>query len=958
MQNEELIKSNMKKKLLTLAFAFIVFSLPLWPIVNGRPLTNMLKDLYDELQTAYEQREETQQRFNDDYERQHQQLIDVITQSNELSILLYTQEQYMTFNLAYALKKVTADYKDFSNDRRPYDRIVNSLTVEIDRYARLIEALRRLPPMMKEIEVDIVPDSLLYHNDSLDQHISSTASSLESEVIRIAAKAANGLGLRDSCLVDSCIVDSSISHGAHTSLHSDDLISEILQTQILDSISSPFILDEAGRTFRDSCIFYASELLKMHADNREIVIGDSAHYQEAYWRMKETYDYAEARYRALEHYVFYEGQTPFMEILAHPGEYWEKVKADLDVQYDFFIVEDGKNKSDSTSIQTTGVQADDSKTVKSSDDNKASFLDGYTSKSVNYILVLFCIVQLVFLVVTWALTYLILRLILRYAKPKHFVTKKKLPLFAILVGTIIYFALFGYFWHGGEYIQLGARNINTFLWLLIAISGSVLLRVNPEQIWHGIQLYTPTILIAVMIIFCRISFLPDRLMIFLFPPILFLIVLRQLFFCIRKSGKATPIDSTLGWVSLVIYLIAFTFAFLGYTFVALLILVWWYFQLAVLLTVVCVSDLLKRYRERWLDKRVASMRRRITYVTGADREELLFGATWFYDLIKDVVIPVLLLLSLPACIRLSLNIFDFTDLYEEAYCNPFVQFIDKDGTATLTISAQSIVYLLILFVVLRYFNRAIHILWRYARYTIFMQKHKRTTIRPNEINLSLANSIITVIVWMAFALVVVFVWQVPTGSLGLVAGGLSAGIGLALKDIINNFIYGIQIMGGRLRVGDWIECDGVRGKVTSVNYQCVQVETTEGTEMSFLNASLFGKNFNNLTRNNAYELTKIVVSVAYGTDIPRVREVLVKAMQKMRTKDQYGRAIVDPKYGITVVVSNMSDSAVDIAVKQYVLVAERISYVDRSKEVIYEALNDAGITIPFPQCDVHLIQEM
>ena len=75
----------------------------------------------------------------------------------------------------------------------------------------------------------------------------------------------------------------------------------------------------------------------------------------------------------------------------------------------------------------------------------------------------------------------------------------------------------------------------------------------------------------------------------------------------------------------------------------------------------------------------------------------------------------------------------------------------------------------------------------------------------------------------------------------------------------------------------------------------------------------------------------------------------------MRTKDQYGREIVDPKRGIYVVVGNMSDSAVDINVKQYVLVAERIGYVDRAKEVIYESLTAAGITIPFPQCDVHLI---
>ena len=135
------------------------------------------------------------------------------------------------------------------------------------------------------------------------------------------------------------------------------------------------------------------------------------------------------------------------------------------------------------------------------------------------------------------------------------------------------------------------------------------------------------------------------------------------------------------------------------------------------------------------------------------------------------------------------------------------------------------------------------------------------------------------------------------------------------------------------------------------------VETLEGTEMSFLNASLFGKNFNNLTRNNSYEFTKIVVGVAYGTDVKKVRQVLEEAMQQMRTKDNYGREIVDPQYGVYVVVNDMSDSSVDIAVKQYVLVAERIAYIDKSKEVIYEALNNAGITIPFPQCDVHLIHD-
>ena len=899
---------NKTTRFLTLVIALFLFSFPLFAVVSGQSLTHILKDLWTEMKLGYQQRTETQQQFIEDYELQHQKMMDIITKSNELSILLYTQEQNMTFDLAYALQKVTSEYNNFNKDIQPYERIVHSLNIEIDRYARLIEALRRLPPVMKEIEIEILPDSLLYHNDSLDLYFSNSASALEKEIIRIAVR---------------------------------------------DTLSSPIMLDEEGEIFRDSCIRYASEFLKVYANNRALVQADSTHYQEVFLRMKETYDYALSRYHELERYFFVEGQTPFLDIMSNPKYHWDKTLVDLRSQYDF--IELGQDSPESS--DTTALLAEASVTHEESEDDRDSFLNSLSSKGINSLLVIICGIQLVALAFFWFLTFLILQLLSLIFRRRRFIPRKQLTAFSILVGTIVYFLLVGFFPDKYEYVQLSFQHVNTLLWLLIAITGSLLLRVKPEQFRHGFRLYIPTFMIAMIIIACRITFVPDKLMNFIFPPILFLIVARQLFFCIRENRKATSIDSTLGWISLAIYLIAFVFAFLGFTFVALLILIWWYFQLAVLLTIVCIADLMSRYKERKLNKRVDAMRERITYVGGADRETLLFGATWFYDFIRQVTIPALLLLSLPICVHMSLNIFDFDDLYFKIFINPFVQLTDKDGFDTLRISGGSIIGLLILFFVLRYFNRAIHAIHQYTRYSTFMRKHNRTTIRENEINLSLGNSILSVLVWMAYIIVVVAVWKIPMGSLSLVAGGLSAGIGLALKDIINNFIYGIQLMGGRLRVGDWIECDGVRGRVVAINYQCVQIETLDGTEMSFLNASLFGKNFNNLTRNNAYELTKIIVGVAYGTDIKNVREVLLEAMKQMRTKDHYGRDIVDPKYGIKVVVNDMNDSSVDIAVKQYVLVAERIGYVDRSKEVIYEALNDANISIPFPQCDVHLIHD-
>ena len=884
---------DMKKKFLTIAFAVFVFAIPVLSIVNGQPLTDVLRDLRSELKMVLEQSGEEQRLFDKEYDIQHQKLVDVIAASNELSILLYTQEQEMTFDLTYALNKVSTAYKDFNKDRRPYDRIVNEQNVEIDRYARLIEALRRLPPIKTEIEVEILPDSLMYHNDSLGLQISELDSSLEKEVIRIAIK---------------------------------------------DSLMSPFVLDAEGEIHRDSCILYASDLLKMHASNRARVLADSMHYQAAYWRLEEANNYAQSRYNDLEKYVFVDGQTPFMDIMANPRAAWDKVKVALHAQYDF-----------------DELHGDEQEPANSSADS--DLFDGLSSKGANSTLVLVCIIQLVALVLFWLLALLLLWLLSLIPKVKQYLPLNQRLLFSVLAGTFLYFLALGFSVGGNEYILLSARHINTFLWLLLAINGSLLLRVNSKQIYHSLRLYIPTILIALIIIVCRITFVPDRLMNFLFPPILAFAVLRQLFFSIRENGKATTTDSALGWASLAIYLIAFIAAFLGFTFVSLLILIWWYFQLAVILTILCVSDLMSRYKERWLNKRVDAAREKITYVSGADRESLLFGATWFYNLITQVLIPAMVLLSLPFCVHMSLDVFDFDALFHKMFFDPFVLILDKEGFETLRISVKSIIGLAILFFALRYINRGLHAVWQYARYSAFMRKYNRTSIRENEINLSLGNSIISVLIWMIYIIVVVDVWKIPTGSLGLVAGGLSAGIGLALKDIINNFIYGIQLMGGRLRVGDWIECDGVRGRVVAINYQCVVVETLEGTEMSFLNASLFGKNFNNLTRNNSYEFTKIITSVAYGTDVKKVRKALVEAMGQLRTKDKYGRDIVEPVYGINVVVNDMADSGVEIAVKQYVLVPERIAYIDNAKETIYDALNSAGITIPFPQCDVHLVKD-
>lgn len=843
--------------------ALLTVTVPILAISYGHNLNQTLRVLRNELDADYRQIDKNRDRLTEDYEKQRQKMIDMMKQCDELALKLYSQKQGFIFDVSYALQKVTQQYNEFSQDRGPFDRIVSNLNVEMERYARLIESLRRLPP---ELDTIIgVPDSLLLHYDTLNPlFFSRTHLELDQEVKAMA-----------------------------------------------DSLSTPFLLDEQGQNDREQCISYACDLLMMYADTKAVVVADSIHYYETFLRLKETYEYAHNYYQVLQDRIFVEGQTPWFTILTHPQRYWRQVISDIQEKY-----------------------------------NKEYTLQVF--------IVLLFVVELL---VSWLIASLILIPIFRRVKAlKDKFTRGQRRYLSLLLGILITIIVNSILWKDGM-LHIAAKLTNTFLWLLIAILIALFFRLAPRQLKYGVKLYLPVFCTALAVIWCRVIFMPNSLMNYIFPPVLIAFFIWQLIACLRNAKKVNRGDRFLGWISLVTTGAALVVSIAGYIFASLLILVWWYFQLATIHAFFTILHLIVQYRDRRMKPRIEDYRSRITFITGPGKETLMFGATWFYDLVKEVVLPVIGLLSIPFCLHLALDVFDFEDLYNNIYHHNFVQLVNDSGVDTFRLSFHGILVLICLFFVFRYINRALHAIWQQCRYALFMRKHNRKTIRNNEINLSLGNSIISVLVWLTYIVVIVLTLHIPTSSLSLVAGGLSAGIGFALKDTLNNFIYGIQLMSGRLRIGDWIVCDGIRGKVTHIGYQSTEIETVDGAEMSFLNATLFAKNFSNLTRNHGYEFVKITVGVAYGTDIQRVREILGEALKTLQDKDSFGRDIVDQKRGVSITLEDMDDSAVTIAVKQQVLVAERIGYIDKAKELIYNTLNENGIAIPFPQCDIHLINE-
>ncbi len=871
-----------KRKLLSLVVALFTVAVPALAVFTGLDLDATLSNLRRELYHDYRQIEQTWQQLEVKYEQQHRRMVDVVKKCNDLSLMLYSQKQDYTFDISYALEKVSKEYKDFNKNRTPYDRIVANLDIEINRYARLIESLRRLPPELREVEV--VPDSLAYHNDSLDVHL----------------------------------------------LQNESLLQQELHEQVEAVLNMPaFILSEGGQADRDSCLLYASELLKLYAETKDRVMADSTHYREARLRMEESYEYAREYYDILQNKVFVEGQTPWWVILTHPAEYWREARWAMGEKYSLSFIRD-LFVSEELDYTEKDIARD--------------------NQLVNSAKIYWLLLYFVAFFALWGLSALLLMPVFRFVKSMQKVDKDQKRYLALLLGCVL-FLIFSYDTSDDDMVRKGVSILHTFIVLLMAITTALIIRLTPARLKHSHKIYLPTIFTAFFVISCRVLFVPNAFLNFFFPPLILGMTLWQLAANLRRRKKADRTDVIIGWVSFGVTAVATVCGWIGYIFLAFIILVWWYFQLAVILAIASIHSLMMLYKQKRLDGRISAYRAKITYVTGPAKEQLMFAATWFYDLVREVLLPLLALVSIPACIYWALDIFEFNDLFRTLFQEPFIQ------QGEFRVSLYSVLFLTGLFLVFRYLNKALHTLWQMFEYRRFLRKHNRKTIRNNEINLSLGNSLIGVFVWFVYIDLFIVTLNIPTKSLGLIAGGLSAGIGLALKDILNNFIYGIQLMGGRLRVGDWIDCDGVRGKVTDINYQTTLVETLNGTQVAFLNAALFAKSFTNLTRNHAYEMTIVKVGVAYGTDFQQLREALEKGLEAMKTKDAYGRDVVEPNYGIYIRFDDFGDSSVNVAVRQYVLVPEQIEYVYRCKELIYKILKENGITIPFPQRDVHMIAD-
>lgn len=858
----------MKRKRFIIAI-LVLFCIPAMAVFNERDLGNTLSVLRYELKQEYDRLSATGTDMQALDEEQHQQMVDMIKKYNELSLMLYSQNEDYTFDMTYALKEVSREYELFNSGRMPYDQIVGGLDAEIDRYERLLESLRRLPAPG---DVPPLPDSLR----------------------------------RDSLMRRPPVVQERIDS--------------------LDTVSrkQAFLLDEAGKDDRDACIFYAEALLNLYKEGKEQILTDSQHYESANIRLKESYDYAQERYRIIQKRIFTQGQENYLEILCHPARYIKQASHELRTKYSRRL--DGDS----------GVRSEWRGPV---------------------VFAFFLIVALCIGLATLLSRLAVNILMKRVKRLRADRFQKRKGLVTLLCGAALFLiaiAIVSGVTTNNSIVQ-ASKLLLLFCWMLVAIFLSLLIRLRPARIRNGIGLYMPAIVVGFVAVCFRVMFIPNTVMNVLFPPILVVCMFWQANAC-RKYAKMTELtDEVVSYITLVVLVVTSVMSCLGYIFLSLLIIMWWLFVLAIEETIIALYRIFHQVKERRIGARLEELRLQAEADFRKIHKGEFIRLTWLYDLVEDVVLPVMAVVSLPLSVLLALRVFDLQEIFNNLYPAEFFSFTSSSGVDIVKLSASMIVLALCLYFVFKYIAYFAKSMFRDIKLRNIMQNSGKTSISDDEVNLTVANNVISILVWGIFTIVLFLLFNIPTGAISIVFAGLATGIGLAMRDVLNNFIYGIQLMSGRLRAGDWVECDGIRGKVSSVSYQSTQIETLDGAVISFLNTALFNKNFKNLTRSNPYEFTKIVVGVKYGTDIEKARRVLVEAMKPLQGTDDSGMKIVDEKLGVYVTVEEFGDNSVNIAVKQFVLVPQRNSYLAQAREIIYNALAEAGIEIPFPQRDIHII---
>lgn len=191
-------------------------------------------------------------------------------------------------------------------------------------------------------------------------------------------------------------------------------------------------------------------------------------------------------------------------------------------------------------------------------------------------------------------------------------------------------------------------------------------------------------------------------------------------------------------------------------------------------------------------------------------------------------------------------------------------------------------------------------------------------------------------------------------NLAIIAGALSVGIGFGLQNIVNNFVSGLILLFERpVRTGDWVVVGETEGYVKKISIRSTEIQTFDRAEVIVPNSDLISQQVTNYMLHDARGRVRIPVGVAYGSDVYKVRELLLKACSDHPLVISDGSAPM-PK----VLFRAFGESSLDFELRCYILnIDSRLDVISDLNFAINDLFREHDIEIPFPQRDVHIISE-
>lgn len=190
---------------------------------------------------------------------------------------------------------------------------------------------------------------------------------------------------------------------------------------------------------------------------------------------------------------------------------------------------------------------------------------------------------------------------------------------------------------------------------------------------------------------------------------------------------------------------------------------------------------------------------------------------------------------------------------------------------------------------------------------------------------------------------------VNTTSMVAILGAAGLAIGLSLQGSLQNFASGVMLLVFRpFKAGDFIEAGGATGVVKSISIFTTVMTTGDNKEIIVPNGAIYG---GNITNYSAKETRRVdmVVGIGYDSDLKKAKEIL----KEMVAADE--RILKEP--APTVAVAELADSSVNFVVRPWVASADFWAVKFDFNEAVKLRFDAEGISIPFPQMDVHLHKE-